>query len=397
MLKRNQEKHLLAAILVMTLALLPVSAISSISDAATKKAKGVTLKIGKKTVTKKTYSLVKGKKATIKVSVSPKNTKKSVTYKSKNKKIATVSKKGVVKAKKKGSTKISVIVKMKNKKSISTWLKVKVKEKKPSAAPAPTPEPAPIKISDINVADGTSNVYGKLYTPEKEGVYPAIIMCHGYNGTNADFVSECRYFAQNGYVACAIDFCGGSTRSKSSGKTTDMTIFTEKSNLLAVFNHIKTLPNVNKERIFLHGGSQGGLVAALAAEEVVDEVKGLILYFPAFNIPDNWRNNYPDVNKIPAKVDFWGLTLGKVFFTSMHDFYPFDNIGKFTKNVLILHGKKDVIVSSSVVERAKATYKNCSLITYANEGHGFTPSVVVKARQETFNFMQKQLQRKHTL
>lgn len=390
MLRKNQRKHLLTAILAMSLALIPISGTSSVSDAAVRKIKSVTLKIGKKTVTKKTYSLVKGKKAKIKVKVSLKRTKKSVLFKSKNKKVAVVSKKGVVTAKKKGTAKISVVVTGANKKSTQTWVKIKVKEKTPSPAPVPTPTPAPIKVTEIKVADGTSSVYGKLYTPEKEGVYPAIIMCHGYNGTNTDFVNECRYFAQNGYVACAIDFCGGSTRSKSSGKTTDMTIFTEKSNLLAVFNHIKSLGNVDKERIFLHGGSQGGLVAALAAEEIADEVKGLILYFPAFNIPDNWRNNYPNVNKIPATVNFWGLTLGKVFFTSMHDFYPFDNIGKFTKNVLILHGKKDAIVPSSVVEKAKATYQNCNLITYAKEGHGFTPSAAVKARNETFNFMQKQ-------
>ena len=390
MLGKNQRKRLLTAILAMSLALIPISGTSPVSDAATKAAKSVTLKIGKKTVTKKTYSLTKGKKATIKVKVSPKSAKKSVTFKSKNKKIATVSKKGVVTAKKKGTAKITVVVKGTNKKFTQTWVKIKVKEKSPSSTPAPTPEPAPINITDINVADGTSNVYGKLYTPEKEGLYPAIIMCHGYNGTNADFTNDCRYFAQNGYVACSIDFCGGSTRSKSSGKTTDMTIFTEKSNLLAVFNHIKTLPNVDKERIFLHGGSQGGLVAALAAEEVADEVKGMILYFPAFNIPDNWRGNFPDVNKIPETYNFWGLTLGKVFFTSMHDFYPFNNIGKFTKNVLIIHGKKDVIVPPSVVEKAKSIYQNCSVVTYANEGHGFTPSYAVKARIETFNFMQKQ-------
>lgn len=390
MLRKNKKRCLLTAILVMSFALLPLSAAFPASDAEAKGATGVTLKIGKKTVTKKTYSLVKGKKATIKVKVSQKTGKKSVTFKSKNKKIATVSKKGVVTAKKKGTTKISITVKGTNKKSTQTWVKIKVKEKKPTVTPAPTPTPEPIKISEIKVADGSSTVYGKLYTPEKEGVYPAIIMCHGYNGTNADFANDCRYFAQNGYVACAIDFCGGSARSKSSGKTTDMTIFTEKSNLLAVYNHIKSLDNVNKERIFLHGGSQGGLVTALAAEDVADEVKGMILYFPAFNIPDNWRHNYPNVDKIPETVNFWGLTLGKVFFTSMHDFYPFDNIGKFTKNVLILYGKKDAIVPYSSMEKAKSTYQNCNLITYANEGHGFTPAGAVKARKETLEFMNKQ-------
>ena len=387
MLRKNYGKHLLAAILIMGLALIPISEASPVSDAAVNKIKSVTLKIKNKTVTKKTYSLVKGKKATIKVKVSPKSAKKSVTFKSKNKKIATVSKKGVVTAKKKGTTKISITVNGKDKKSKKTWVKIKVKKASPSK---PEPEPVPLKISDINVKDGSSNVFGKLYAPEKEGVYPAIIMCHGYNGTGDDFIDECRYFASNGYIACAIDFCGGSGRSRSSGKSTNMTIFTEKSNLLAVFNHIKTLSNVDKNRIFLHGGSQGGLVAALAAEEVADEVKGMILYFPAFNIPDNWRNNYPNVNKIPATVDFWGLTLGKVFFTSMHDFDPYANIGKFTNNVLILYGMNDYIVPYSAVERAKGIYKNCRLVTYANEGHGFTPSGAVKAQKETLKFMKNQ-------
>lgn len=76
MLRKNQRKHLLTAILAMSLALIPISGTSSVSDAAVRKIKSVTLKIGKKTVTKKTYSLVKGKKAKIKVKVSLKRTKK---------------------------------------------------------------------------------------------------------------------------------------------------------------------------------------------------------------------------------------------------------------------------------------------------------------------------------
>lgn len=51
----------------------------------------------------KTYSLKKGKKATFKVSVTPKKAKKSVAFKSSNKKVAAISEKGVVTAKKAGT------------------------------------------------------------------------------------------------------------------------------------------------------------------------------------------------------------------------------------------------------------------------------------------------------
>ena len=390
---KNNMKRMVVLVLVAGLTTLSLfGQKSSVNAASAKKVKSVTLKIGKKTVTKKTYSLAKKKKATIQVKVNPKKAKKSVSFKSSNKAIAKVSKKGIVTAIKKGTAKITVSVKGKNNKTKKTWVKIKVKEtaavKKTDSSDSVTS--ASVNVKELKIADGSNTIYGKMYTPSKEGVYPAIIMSHGYNGTNSDFVNECRYFAQNGYAAYAFDFCGGSGRSKSTGKSTDMTIFTEKSNLLAVFNHIKTLNYIDSKQIYLFGGSQGGLVTTLVAEEVAEEVKGMVLYFPALNIPDDWRAKYPSINRVPDVIPFWGLKLGKNFVTSIHDFYTFDHIGKFPKNVLILYGKKDAIVPYSVIEKAKNTYPHCELILYPNDGHGFTPATGVKARGEVLKFMQKQ-------
>lgn len=408
-----KKKHLFVAVAVMSALVLNIS-----SDAAnTGKIKSVTLKINSKRVTKKTYSLKKGKKATIKVSVTPKKAKKSVVFKSSNKKVATVSSKGVVTAKRAGTTKISVVVKAKNGKNKKTWMKIKVIGKssavtkpskeptetaapgttvKPTPTPAPestvklTPTPNPITIKDYFIEYGSNRIYGRMYTPQKEGVYPAVIMCHGYNGVGTDFVKECTYFARNGYIAYAFDFCGGSGRSRSSGQSTDMTIFTEKEDLVAVFKHIKELSNVDSDNVFLHGGSQGGLVAALAAEELADEVKGLMLYFPAFNIPYDWTNMHPDVNNIPEVIPWWGLDLGREFAVSIHGYKTFEHIGSYSKNVLILYGAKDTIVQRSYMDKAKEIYKNCELIVYPNEGHGFTPAGVDKAKEELLDFMKKQ-------
>lgn len=422
-----KRKHYYAVIIFVAVALISTLVLNISSVAAnTVEIKSAALKINNKTVTKKTYSLKKGKKATVKVSVTPIKAKKSIVFKSSNKKVATVSRKGVVTAKKAGIAKISVVVKGKNGKKKSTWLKIKVTaaatkaSKKPTekeepkqtvdttptpdteqtvdptpspdteqvVKPAPTPDP--ITIQEYYIEYGSNKIYGKMYTPKKEGVYPAVIMCHGYNGVGADFVKECTYFAQNGYIAYAFDFCGGSGRSKSSGKSTDMTIFTEKDDLVAVFNHIKELSNVDSDNIFLHGGSQGGLVAALAAEELGDEVKGLMLYFPAFNIPYDWTNMHPDVDKIPEVIPWWGLNLGREFAVSIHGYKTFEHIGSYSKNVLILYGAKDAIVQRYYVDKAKEIYKNCELIVYPNEGHGFTPAGVDKAKEELLNFMKRQ-------
>ena len=237
------------------------------------------------------------------------------------------------------------------------------------------------------ITEGEKEIYGKIYRPKEEGTYPAVILSHGYNGCHTDFTGECKYFASKGYIAYAFDFSGGSTRSKSKGASTDMTIFTEKEDLMAVFNYIKNMDIVDKENVFLFGGSQGGLVTALAAEEYVDEIKGMILYFPAFNIPGDWRKNYPTEASIPKTVDFWGLKLGENFFKSMREFYTFENIGAFDKDILIVHGDKDEIVPLSYANRAKKHYKSVELVVLEGEGHGFTPQGNQTAMELALEFM----------
>ena len=95
-----------------------------------------TIKIGKKNVTKQTYSLTKGSKATLKVSVSGWSGKKKITYSSSSKKIVLVTAKGVIKTRKTGTAKIKVTVKG-GQKSVSAWVKVKVVKKSPAKPEQP--------------------------------------------------------------------------------------------------------------------------------------------------------------------------------------------------------------------------------------------------------------------
>ena len=67
-------------------------------------------------------SLKKGKKTTLKPVIAPFTSREKVTYRSSNKKVATVSSKGVVTAKKKGTAKITV---RSGKKSYTVKIKVK--------------------------------------------------------------------------------------------------------------------------------------------------------------------------------------------------------------------------------------------------------------------------------
>ncbi len=243
----------------------------------------------------------------------------------------------------------------------------------------------------VKIPSGENTLYGTLYSPDTEGKTPLIIMCHGYNGVGDDFKAEGNLFAKNGIATYTLDFCGGSTRSKSTGETIDMTLFTEKNDLLNAYNYFKDQDNIDDKNIFIFGGSQGGLVSVMAAEELGDEIAGMALYFPALCIADNWRSNYPNTDMIPEVTEFWGMKLGKNFFVSMRDLKIFDEIGSYPNKVLIIHGDKDPVVPLSYSERAVKLYKDAELVVLKGEGHGFKAEAGKDAREKVLSFLKENI------
>ncbi|MDE7045653.1 MAG: S9 family peptidase, partial [Acetatifactor sp.] len=106
--------------------------------------------------------------------------------------------------------------------------------------------------------------------------------------------------------------------------------------------------------------------------EHAHEIKGMILLFPALCVADNWNERFPSVDAIPQQYDVWGVPLGKSFFETLHGFDIFENIGKYSGNVLIMHGDKDDIVPVEYSERAREIYQNSRLEIFHGEGHGFS-------------------------
>lgn len=75
----------------------------------------------------------------------------------------------------------------------------------------------------------TLKIRGKIFGIEKQPK-PVIILSHGFLA-NMKTVEEYALLLAKKYVTVIFDFCGGGLRSKSSGKSQDMTIFTEKEDL----------------------------------------------------------------------------------------------------------------------------------------------------------------------
>lgn len=242
------------------------------------------------------------------------------------------------------------------------------------------------EVQEFYVNKGDAKIYGKLYIPNRsEEKMPAVILSHSANITSASMKSYCERFAGLGYVAYAFDFCGGSKKSRSDGDVADMTVFTEMDDLKSVLAAINELEYVDNRNIYLFGTSQGGLVSALVADECPSDIKGLILFYPSFNIAELVQKFYGNRQTSPQKA----------FITTLLDYDVYEHIGAFQGNVLILHGSNDFIVPYSYSERAAGLYEHCQLYKIDGASHGFNSenyAIFGDYDEVTWDYVEKFLQ-----
>ena len=181
--------------------------------------------------------------------------------------------------------------------------------------------------------------------------------------------------AQMGIASYCFDFCGGSGVSKSDGAMTDMSIVTEEEDLNAVIDYVKTLDFVDCANLFLAGTSQGGCVSGLVAADRSEEIKGLLLCCPAFNIPDLVATVYPNAEEVPETVTMMGATIGKRYYTDAVDYDVYAKIGTYEKDVLIFHGDQDIVVDISYAKKAMEVYKSAKLVVEPGQGHNLFPVI----------------------
>lgn len=146
-----------AAIVTAMLVVAGFSGTGIPAQAASKAPKSLSVKVTTKTVD------IKGKSTISVKSVKPANASKAVTYKSSNKKIATVSSKGVVTGKKAG--KVNITVTSKKNKKVKKVVKITVKNLKPSSVKVSAAK-ATVVVGKINTLKATVKPAG-VYCPVK--------------------------------------------------------------------------------------------------------------------------------------------------------------------------------------------------------------------------------------
>lgn len=233
-------------------------------------------------------------------------------------------------------------------------------------------DPFTVKEISCKSRDG-KNIWGKAYIPNTaEAKKPLVIMAHGYNSSHYEPQDYAATLAMRGVASYVFDFCGGGNNSRSDGKTTEMTVFSEQENVEDIARQAKTWDFVDTTRMALLGCSQGGLVAGLTAAANPDLFKALVLVYPALTIPDTapmMLKRFDADGGCPQ--DVMGMKLGRVYYEKINGLDMLDTIGAFKGKVFIVYGDKDMIAAGGTMDKAKSRYTDCETMTVKDGTHGF--------------------------
>ena len=126
----------------------------------------------------------------------------------------------------------------------------------------------------------------------------------------------------------------------------------------------------------------GGLISAIAGSRYISEVKGLILWYPAFNIPDDATRRLKDGEK-----EVFGLPLSDDCDREASSLEIIHIQESVNKPVLIIHGDKDNIVTIEYSRGAVDAYDHGLLHGIAGAGHGFEGDERIIARTASISFI----------
>ena len=127
-------------------------------------------------------------------------------------------------------------------------------------------------------SDSTGEIMGYLSKPKTNTALPGIILIHEWWGLNQDIKNKADEFAKNGYVALAVDLYQGKSTTSSkearnlAGKVRSNTNEAFK-NLESALDFLKSLDNVNKNKLASVGWCFGGGWSYLVAKNNLDVKK----------------------------------------------------------------------------------------------------------------------------
>lgn len=234
------------------------------------------------------------------------------------------------------------------------------------------------KTEKISVEYNGINLYGEALIPISDGEqkYKTLIYAHGAESNYKSDMTTLKSLAESGIACYTFDFYGWTSKStgpkgtewfkgtpKSDNDAYVNKVMLQVEDLNAVIEKVKTFDFVDKENIYLLGSSMGGVTVATCAVTHTDDIKGIILQYPAIFLNEQAYEK-------DAKY----------------------NVNNYKNPVLLLQGNNDKIVPDKYSTELCDYYNSendghCKMIVYDGQSHVFTGKYKVAAAKDIYEFI----------
>lgn len=225
---------------------------------------------------------------------------------------------------------------------------------------------------ELDCVNQGKRIWGKIFVPETRGnKVPLVIIGHGYNSSYRETQPYAEALAAHGVASVIFDFCGGAMNSKSEGKTTEMSVFTESDDIMAILGEAKNWKFVDQNRLVIMGCSQGGLVASITAAAHPELFHSMILIYPALGIGYDAVNRHPKEAIHAEKFNLMGLDISHVYYDKLLTYNIFEELKKYPHQVVSIYGDQDSITANDSMDKANESLAKFETHIIAGGKHGF--------------------------
>jgi dienelactone hydrolase len=242
---------------------------------------------------------------------------------------------------------------------------------------------------------------------------PLVVMAHGHGGSRQEgggYQMVAEAMAQNGIASIRMDFpgCGDSSESFTNNNLSNMLL-----DLQASREYMRSMPQIDNDRVGLLGYSMGGRLVALLGE-IDPSYKVMVAWTPA--VADGAERELdslggPEAYQVLKQraldtgmaeyTTRWGskLQLGYRWFTDLEETKPLESLTTFEGPLLVLYGDQDDVVPPATSEAAINAARSSSdvvrhVVAGANHALGFytnEPEVAAEVINTTVDFLTSRL------
>lgn len=242
-------------------------------------------------------------------------------------------------------------------------------------------------LFDYPNADGM-DIPAFIYRPKGEGPHPVIISIHGgpEGQSRPGFASSYQYWANELGIAVVVPNVRGSSGYGKTYVSLDNGLNRKKSveDIGALLDWIAAQPDLNSDKVIVHGGSYGGYMVLASMIDYADRLAGGIDIVGISDFKTFLENT--EGYRADLRRAEYGDERDPVIAAFFDEISPLKNASKITKPLFVIQGYNDPRVpyteAEQILEAVKANGVKAWFLMAMDEGHGFRKKSNREAQRE---------------